>query len=279
MTRFKIYVAGPYTKGDKLENTRRAIGIADGLFHFGFAPFVPHLSHFWESVTRRPYEYEDWMELDLAWVSAADLVFRIDGESPGADREIAYAEQRGIPVVYSISEAVAVRTEIELQRKVATGITFVGPGQGGKDTASQMFAEITGLPFICSTSAIIGESFASECGSSLEDLMVIRHANRDAWRARGDALRVDDQAALVRACRDKGAKILNGIRSRIEITAAKREGLTGLVVWIERPGIPNDPTLEFGPEVSDHVLFNDRGLDELRSALSAIARQYGFPIA
>lgn len=40
--REKIYVAGPYTKGDVAENVHKAFKAANDLADLGFAPFVPH---------------------------------------------------------------------------------------------------------------------------------------------------------------------------------------------------------------------------------------------
>lgn len=101
----RIYVAGPYTKGDTCVNTHSAIAAGNVLLDNGFAPFVPHLSHFWHTVTPRPYE--DWMGLDLAWVKVADAVLRLPGESSGADREVACAEANGVSVFYDISTLIA----------------------------------------------------------------------------------------------------------------------------------------------------------------------------
>lgn len=101
----RIYVAGPYTKGDPCVNTHAAIAAGNRLMDAGFAPFVPHLSHFWHTVTPRPYE--DWMSLDMRWVEVADAVLRLPGESSGADREVQHAESLGIPVFHSIDELLA----------------------------------------------------------------------------------------------------------------------------------------------------------------------------
>lgn len=98
----RIYVAGPYTKGDVVLNVRHAIVTADALLNLGFAPYVPHLSHFWHLVC--PHDYEAWMTLDFEWVKACDAVLRLSGESSGADREEALAGELGIPVFYSIAE-------------------------------------------------------------------------------------------------------------------------------------------------------------------------------
>lgn len=98
----RVYVAGPYTKGDVAVNVRNAIEAASGLLDFGFAPYLPHLTHFWHLYS--PRQYEDWMRLDLAFLPLCDAVLRLPGESAGADRETAEAERLGIPIFGSVSD-------------------------------------------------------------------------------------------------------------------------------------------------------------------------------
>jgi len=98
----KVYVAGPYTKGDVVVNTRSAILAADALLEAGHHPYVPHLSHFWHLVAPRPYQ--DWLDLDLVWLRECDAVVRIPGESSGADMETAEARRLSIPVFGSVAE-------------------------------------------------------------------------------------------------------------------------------------------------------------------------------
>lgn len=90
------YIAGPYTQGDPVANTRRAVEFADRLMCRGWAVFCPHLSMFHHFL--RPKLYEEWMNHCLAWVRKCDVLFRLPGESPGADREVALAEKLGIHV-------------------------------------------------------------------------------------------------------------------------------------------------------------------------------------
>jgi len=40
-------IAGPYTRGDVAVNVRNAYEVANRLADLGFAPFVPHATHFW----------------------------------------------------------------------------------------------------------------------------------------------------------------------------------------------------------------------------------------
>lgn len=94
----KVYVAGPYTSPDPERNTKRALQAADSLWDLGFAPFVPHLSHYWHQESPKPYEV--WMEYDNEFLPICDAVFRLCGHSPGADDEVNRAEALDIPVFY-----------------------------------------------------------------------------------------------------------------------------------------------------------------------------------
>jgi hypothetical protein len=96
----RIYIAGPYTKGDVAVNVRNAYEAANRLADLGFAPFVPHATHFWHMLFPRPYEF--WLELDNQFLPLCAAVLRLSGESSGADNEVNLAETLGIPVFTSI---------------------------------------------------------------------------------------------------------------------------------------------------------------------------------
>jgi hypothetical protein len=98
--RTRVYVAGPISVGPAAENINKAVMAADELLAHGYAPFVPHLSVFWGAIS--PKSYETWMEYDFEWLGTCDCLLRLPGESPGADREIAFAEQHNIPIFYAI---------------------------------------------------------------------------------------------------------------------------------------------------------------------------------
>ena len=101
---YKVFVAGPYTKGDVAVNVRNALDVANKLADLGLWPFVPHLTHFWHLVHPRPYEF--WCNLDNVFLRGCDVVLRIPGESTGADKETALATSLGIPVVSTVEEVV-----------------------------------------------------------------------------------------------------------------------------------------------------------------------------
>src|SRR6185437_13392935 len=92
----KVYVSGPYSYGDPCENTHNAIVAGNQLLDAGLVPFVPHISHFWHTMTPRPWE--DWMKIDLAFLPACDAFLRLPGKSRGADIEQAEAVRIGIPI-------------------------------------------------------------------------------------------------------------------------------------------------------------------------------------
>jgi len=97
-----VYIASPYTIGDKEHNVAVSIDCAHALMNKGLYPFLPLLSHFWDK--QHPRQYQDWLDWCLVWLERADCVLRVIGESKGADIEVAKAKQLGIPVFYSIQE-------------------------------------------------------------------------------------------------------------------------------------------------------------------------------
>ena len=94
----RIYVAGPVSKGDQFLNCRAAYIAAAELMAAGHEPFVPHLSFPIHMLA--PQEYERWMQWDFAWLAQCEAILRLDGESPGADREVAEAERLGLALYF-----------------------------------------------------------------------------------------------------------------------------------------------------------------------------------
>lgn len=94
----RVYVAGPLTTGDVFANIRRAVAVGQQLIELGYAPYVPHLTAFWELI--HPNDYEAWLTQDLQWLSCCEILVRLEGVSSGADREVAEARKLGIRIVY-----------------------------------------------------------------------------------------------------------------------------------------------------------------------------------
>jgi Domain of unknown function (DUF4406) len=100
----KVYIASPYTTGDKEENVRISLEVANELINMGFCPFAPLLSHYQNQL--HPQPEEKWLEMDFEWVKVCDYLLRLPGKSKGADMEVKVAEENGIKVVFSIDELV-----------------------------------------------------------------------------------------------------------------------------------------------------------------------------
>lgn len=94
----RVYIAGPFTAGDQFQNVARALRAGDEAIELGCAPFVPHIYCLCHMLAE--HDYETWMAIDRAWLLASDAVYRIPGNSPGADREAATAQEMGIPVFF-----------------------------------------------------------------------------------------------------------------------------------------------------------------------------------
>ena len=96
----RIFIAGPYSKGDVVVNVQNAIHAANKLLALGHTPFIPHLTHFWHLITPKPYE--EWVEIDKAWLYVCDALLRLPGESPGADNELEIAKCLNLTIYMDI---------------------------------------------------------------------------------------------------------------------------------------------------------------------------------
>lgn len=95
-----VYVAGPYTRPDPVENTHNAIREANRLQATGqMTCVVPHMSLLWHLIL--PHEEDYWYDYDLALLARCDALLRLPGESPGSDNEVRFAHDRDIPVFFS----------------------------------------------------------------------------------------------------------------------------------------------------------------------------------
>lgn len=119
-----VYVAGPlsgvknveggFPVDQRKENCVRAVLLADQLCKLGFTPHVPH-AYAWmrdDALQEHPGSDEAghkvWdyvLGLDEQIILRMDVLFRIEGVSAGADREVAFANANGIPVIRSLEEA------------------------------------------------------------------------------------------------------------------------------------------------------------------------------
>ena len=117
MRKLRVFVSGPISTVDParsepaydqiIGHIRAAVDVGSTLLKLGFAPYIPHLTHYFNLMAPQPYEV--WIELDRAYLDVCDCMLRLSGKSSGADREAAYAHGRGIPVFATVAELVRFR--------------------------------------------------------------------------------------------------------------------------------------------------------------------------
>ena len=99
-----IYIAGPLTSDGSIftDNQRAAIDAAEALRRAGLVPIMTHLNSAWEIV----YQHDQgwWLDYCKELIDTCDAVLRLPGKSEGSDIEVCYAEEKGVPVFYSIQE-------------------------------------------------------------------------------------------------------------------------------------------------------------------------------
>lgn len=94
--RLRVYVAGPISS-NVFEGVHRGVAAGRQLFLDGLAPFVPHFdAFFWLP----DGNWNAYLEYDLEYILTTEAVYRLAGESKGADLEVKHAIAAGIPVFY-----------------------------------------------------------------------------------------------------------------------------------------------------------------------------------
>lgn len=111
MTRPRVYISGPLTIGNVSANIAAARDAYARLATGGCAPWSAHLQH--EATIGLGLTYEEFMEIDLAWLETADAVLRIEGTSAGADRECRRADELGIQVFTDVTTCICCMTTPE----------------------------------------------------------------------------------------------------------------------------------------------------------------------
>jgi hypothetical protein len=98
----KVYIASPYTNGDKLKLVRLQIDAFHVLMDLGFYPIAPLLSHYINEIRER--DWKEWLEYDFQTIQECQMVVRLypkdeyglEIPSKGADMEQEEAKRLGI---------------------------------------------------------------------------------------------------------------------------------------------------------------------------------------
>lgn len=107
MKKFKCYVAGKLNADavGYIKNMHHMITAAKLIRDLGVAVYVP-CNDFLEGLVDGDFDYTDYFENSQPWLSVSDFVFVCSGweTSEGTKREIALAQQSGIPVFFSVKD-------------------------------------------------------------------------------------------------------------------------------------------------------------------------------
>jgi hypothetical protein len=101
----RIYIASPYTHGNKLEMVKLQIDAWHVLRDAGYMPIAPLLTHYINEVRER--SHEEWLEYDFNLLGICDGIVRLKPLDPfgdeipskGADMEQEEAKRLGIPIL------------------------------------------------------------------------------------------------------------------------------------------------------------------------------------
>lgn len=99
-----VYMCHPYSS-DPAGNVVASMHKWDELMTLDkFVLINPLWSHAQHCELQRPYEF--WLKYDLRLIERCDAVYRVAGDSPGADREVAHAQRHGLPVFTEVTNLV-----------------------------------------------------------------------------------------------------------------------------------------------------------------------------
>lgn len=141
-------------------------------------------------------------------------------------------------------------------------LLLCGPSRCGKDESGRWLREHTELTFEGTTSLFLAEYVAAKLGVSREQAWNERHENKMFWFHTGNEIRENDPGFFMRRGFEN-ATVTGGIRSNREVAHAQQTRIADLIIWIEKPDVGVDPTLEFGADMCDITIRNDADLPAL----------------
>lgn len=205
-----------------------------------------------------------------------------------ADTELAKQFTAGIERVIDLP-ALAVRRRslgMALNYQPAP-LTVVGHGKSGKDAFARMLHDFVGsrVRFRDGTSSRLtplvrplygqvapGSTTVADYEQRVRDRVYDdRRKLRTLWYELGNVITREEPAFLVAATRQDNDVIV-GVRRKVEFEAAKRLGIVTTAVWIERPGVEPDRTLELTEADCDITVRNDGDMNRLRERAFGLAR-------
>jgi len=109
---YRVYIAGPIraeSNALELENVNRAMEAGYKLVKAGFAVYLPHTFWFVDRLAimdgREPIQ-DGYLEQDLHWILACDMMLRLPGKSAGVEKELIEAHKCCLPIFTTVEEII-----------------------------------------------------------------------------------------------------------------------------------------------------------------------------
>lgn len=148
-------------------------------------------------------------------------------------------------------------------------VAICGPRNCGKDTAAGYIDEHTPLRFEGSLSKYLAPYVAGCLGLSIAETLSRKREFTDVWQKIGIEIRQKHgPLVLVTQCL-RESDLIVGSRDILELAAIRCASLVDLVVWIDRD-VPEDPTLNFGPDECDIVISNRGSIESFQRRLTRL---------
>jgi len=91
-----VYLAAPFSKGDKKQNVERSIKATNFLIDHGIYVYNPLLTYYLDLDNARTASF--WYDFDKRWLQICHALVYLPGESVGVQEEIKYAAEHGIDI-------------------------------------------------------------------------------------------------------------------------------------------------------------------------------------
>jgi hypothetical protein len=99
-----VYIACPITAGNRNHNYFQACEAERQLMLAGFAPHNPAHTMVLPFAWQDDFPHSLWLDCCFPVIAKCDAVLRLPGYSVGADAELRFAAENGIPVFYSTED-------------------------------------------------------------------------------------------------------------------------------------------------------------------------------
>jgi hypothetical protein len=136
-----------------------------------------------------------------------------------------------------------------------SSLALCGYGRAGKDEAAKYLIQAYGYGYSGSASRLALPLIAVAIDQPAVDVWSSRHLHRKYWFEWLNEFRRDDPSLLARMCLGVSDLVV-GIRDHRELADAKAKKLCDKFIWIDRPGVPVDPTLTYTKEDCETVIVN-----------------------